>query len=186
MNALSLFADILDYPTDAVIGQTEMLTGLLSEGGNCDQGCELLNRFCASCRQVGIGRLQEIYTTAFDMRAEGSLYAGYHLFGDQWPRSSFLAQLRKCYRSHSFDAGTDLPDQISVILRFVADHPETEESEDLLRHCLAPSIDRIQQNTPESNPYHLALAALLLHLQSQFPLDGNVTMQSAEGNEQHL
>ncbi len=165
MDAWSLFADVLDYPTDAVAGQAEVLSGVLAQTGGYDDACELLDRFRDSCNQFGIGRLQEIYTACFDMRADGSLYAGYHLFGDQWPRSSFLARLRKSYREHGFEPGADLPDHIGVILRFVAVDDDAEEREDLLCHCLVPSIGRILEKTAESNPYRLVLCALLAFLQ---------------------
>ncbi len=169
MKALSRFADLLDYPTAGLPGRlSECAQGVCSEHVQVSQ---LLNRFRADYERLGLERLQEIYTGIFDLKPDSSLYTGYHLFGDNWDRSTFLARLQQSYREQNFSAGAELPDHACTMLRFISVRGSTAEARDLMDYCLAPALAKILSRMDPANPYAAVIEGLLLWIRANYTKD---------------
>ena len=75
-----------------------------------------------------------------------------------------MADLRDAYGRTGFDAGTELPDHLAVLLRF-APHLEPDELDELVRYCLsAPVAKMARQLERTRNPYLHVLEAVRLAL----------------------
>ncbi len=163
MRIYNLFADILDYPNPRLMDSVDQcipLAASLNRGAD-----ELLRKFKAGCERAGGNSLEEIYTGTFDMKAGSSPYVGYHLFGDDWRRSAFLAKLQERFRAGGFSARQELPDHISVMLRFLASQDTTPETAELVDVCVVPALRKMTGSILcTANPYAPALQALLLCL----------------------
>ncbi len=176
MNPYALFAEIMDYPSPG-------LAATLSEAINQFQpvnpeAARRLGDCKAQCEQLGLVRLEELYTSAFDLRADCSLYAGYHLFGEDWRRSLFLAELKGRYQAAGFSCGDELPDHFTVLLRFLSMQADAEEESALRDDCLIPAASKVAARLdPVLNPYRAVLDALLLCLT---PQGGSVEMSERE------
>jgi nitrate reductase delta subunit len=163
-----LFAGLLEYPTASLESQAQACRERLSAAG-CPAAA-VLEGFRSHVEQLPLARLEELYTRTFDLQAVCSPYVGYHLFGDSYKRGMFMARLNEGYRDRGFSSGTELPDHVAVVLRFLDLGAEDEFSQTLLREGLAPALGKMAQafGDPSDNPYCEVIGALLLALQ-----DGN-------------
>ncbi len=165
MLTYGLFADLLDYPDENLL---ERVNECISQVEPLQQdSARLLDRFRTECRRVGVTGLEELYTSTFDMKSSSSLYTGYHLFGDEWRRSALLAGLQETYRRNGFCAGKELPDHLSVMLRFLGAQVGAAEACDLVHECIIPALFEIVASMDgDVNPYGSVLEALRLWLTS--------------------
>jgi nitrate reductase molybdenum cofactor assembly chaperone NarJ/NarW len=72
------------------------------------------------------------------------------LFGENYKRSTFLVGLKQAYRDEGFEAdASEIPDRLSIVLRFAAYSKGGEDIDDLLGRGLLPALDRMTTK-PES------------------------------------
>jgi nitrate reductase delta subunit len=157
------FADLLSYPTPMVLVQAEECLAGLKE--TYPDAAIAFERFLHRLKQSSIEELQELYTTTFDMQPVCYPYIGYHLFGESYKRGALMAQLNEAYRASGFSAGGELPDHLSVALRFLgldATHREGEFCQVLLHSGLLPALERMLKpfGALSDNPYFWLLSAL--------------------------
>lgn len=136
-----LFADILDYPAAGVAAKAAQCAALLDR--LAPEAAELLHEFRSFAEDTPPGELEEIYSGFFDLNPVCHPYVGYQLFGENYKRSAFLLGLKERYRSEGFDAdATELPDRLSIVLRFVA-HRGGDDAGELVRAGLLPALRRM-------------------------------------------
>ena len=160
------FAQILDYPDPNLPGRIEACAVELKAA--FPKAARVFEDFQQSPRKLGITRLQEVYTATFDLQPECTLNLGYHLFGEDQRRGMFLAKLKELFGRAAIDTGSELPDHLCHLLRYVAARPESEESRAIVADCLLPAVSKIALCTRQkSDPYQPVLEALLLWLEHQ-------------------
>jgi len=117
---------------------------------------EEITAFFDEVAHVDASGLEELYTRTFDLNPVATLEAGWHLWGEQYERGRFLADLRPLQASLGIDSGCELPDHLTVLLPTVA---ATRTAE--LRENCTKAIDKILIPLEEhGNPYrHLLRAA---------------------------
>jgi nitrate reductase molybdenum cofactor assembly chaperone len=139
---LDLLADILDYPQGHPDEKVEECASLVSVG--TPEAAAHLRRFQSSVRGLPAGRLEEIYTVTFDLEASCHPYVGYHLFGESYQRSTFLVGLKERYRAWGFESPeTELPDRLSVMLRFLAVTGDEELKQEIMSQGLLPALGKM-------------------------------------------
>ncbi len=173
MRIFELFAEMLDYPAaqfDSRLGDFISALGEISQNGLLMQESriqvkDLIEQFRCSCEGIGLPRLEEIYSATFDLRADCSLYVGYHLFGDDWRRSSYMVQLQQRYRSMNFTTGAELPDHITTMLRFLGRPGVLDSAGEIVGESLIPAVSQILSRLKGvENPYQSIMEALLICL----------------------
>ncbi len=184
---LLLLARVLDYPeADTAEAGAKLIQRLRESRPEAASALEA-HRDAAS--DLSLYQRQEAYAATFDVNPAVCLYAGYHLFGDSYQRGAFMAQLNGTYTEAGFDAGEELPDHLSVVLRFLA-HCETIEEplegmedgrdawvSDLIDDAIIPAVRVIVRAFEgTSNPY----APLLLALLRTFERSGDAEREEVE------
>lgn len=166
---LYLFARLLDYPCIDLTEAVRECEGLVS-AANPEAG-RLMGEFRSFVEQTAPGRLQEVYTTTFDLDATHHPYVGYHLFGETYKRSAFLVGLKECYQAQGFSAeGAELPDHLTMMLGFLACCEDQEMAGELIEQALLPALEKMigkDEQAPqhrEASAYRGALQALRLLL----------------------
>jgi nitrate reductase assembly molybdenum cofactor insertion protein NarJ len=88
-----------------------------------------------------------------------------HLFGDEsFRRGRLMADLREAYDRHGFEAGSELPDHVAVLLGF-APRLAPDELDELVRFCLVSPVAKMAGGLERTrNPYLHALEAVRLVL----------------------
>lgn len=162
-NPCQLFAEILDYPGPSVAEATKQCVAIME--AECPEAAAKLRDFEVASTASDLACVQELYTKSFDLQPDCTLNASYHLFGDDWRRSMFLAELKGIYESNAFPTGNELPDHLCLILRFIALKGPDEQTDELAQECVVPAIRRMLSTLkPGDNPYRHALEALLIWL----------------------
>lgn len=112
--------------------------------------------FFEEVKHVDPHGLEELYTMTFDLNPVATLEVGWHLWGEQYERGRFLADLRELQAHLGIDSGTELPDHLTVLLPTI----ERSNDDDLRAKC-TQAIDKILKPLEEhGNPYrHLLRAA---------------------------
>lgn len=122
--------------------------------------------FCAGAKNLPLSSLQEIYTRTFDLSPVCALDIGYHLFGENYKRGVFLANLRET--EAPFDLGQEhqLPDYLPVLLRLLTKLDDEELRSALIVDCMIPALEKMLKTLGEGeNPYRhlIELIRLVLH-----------------------
>lgn len=162
MAIYSVFADVLDYPGG---GLEDQLSEIALE---CPEARASIEAFQSAARGKSIHELQEIYINAFDLRPDCTPNLGYHLFGDDGRRGLFLAELKGRMAAAGIDLGSELPDHLGLVLRYI-DRVE-EERPPLIEDCMLPALARVAEILDATeNPYKHAVRALLSFLERERP-----------------
>lgn len=160
------FAGVLTYPDGELEARAEeCAANALRE---LPSVAELVGNFLSAQRELGTSRLQEIYASAFDMQPECTLNLSYHLFGEDQRRGLFLAKLKELYEQAGVDPGSELPDHLCLMLRYLGTEAGMAAKNDLIVDCLLPAVSKIRRGVDEAaNPYRYLLDALLLWLKKE-------------------
>lgn len=185
------FARLLDYPQPGLVEAARECEALVSQlvppSISADEGggdaAVLLRAFRTFAETTPLERLEEVYSSTFDLDPACHPYVGYHLLGESYKRSVFLLELKARYRARGFDVpGNELADHLAVMLRFLAVNEDRGLAGEIIQEALRPALDRMtgrarsegyeekeasrlqDSRTPEP-PYRRVLEALRLVLQ---------------------
>jgi nitrate reductase delta subunit len=148
LRILELFADLLDYPR-ADVARTARACQALVEAEDADAAA-LLGEFATFAERTPLDTLEEMYTATFELNATCHPYIGYHMFGEDYKRSALLLELKDRFREFGFDPGIELPDHVSVLLRFIAVCPDTELTTEIAREALVRTLEPMMlESEPE-------------------------------------
>ena len=163
--AFRRLADLLDYPRPGLAETAAECVALLASSS--PDAAEAVGEFAAFARQCPAGRLEEIYTGAFDLDAACHPYVGYHLFGESYKRSVFLLEIKERLRAHGVDIGSELPDHLAAVLRLLAVTEDVELADELIGMAVMPALAKMtgEDTERERHPYHGVLLAVRLVLE---------------------
>lgn len=163
-DALELFACLMEYPSSEfhrLLGQAEALAG-----ESFPEAAGRLGSFRRSVEGMSLDRLEELYTATFDLQVVCYPYVGYHLFGESYKRSAFLARLNEHYQAHGFVVERELPDHVPAVLRFLAKGVDEELHRVLVGEGLVPALEKMTEAFSEdANPYGELVKAVLAALE---------------------
>jgi nitrate reductase delta subunit len=162
-SVLETFAGLLEYPRG---GEAELAAeGASALSGVHPDAASLLGGVRAFLEETPHARAEELFTSTFDLQAICAPYVGVHLFGEGYKRRVFLAGLSARYSARGFSAGRELPDHITVLLRFLAGPADDEEARILVEDGLAPALAKMTGTFGNTgNPYGEVLRALRMVL----------------------
>lgn len=148
---LELFADLLEYPhSELNIGASaRRCSALVAQ--ESPQAAAFLDDFAVFAERTPRDTIEEIFSATFDVNASCHPYVGYHMFGESYPRSLFMLELKQRFRDHGFDQGIELPDHIAVLLRFACACDDAEMRDEISRDAVLPTLP-LMTMVPESAP----------------------------------
>jgi nitrate reductase molybdenum cofactor assembly chaperone NarJ/NarW len=156
-----VFAGLLEYPD----GRLPPLAadGAARVGASHPEAGARLAAFRDFLAAAAPGRIEELYTVAFDLQPVSSPYVGHHLFGENTrKRGAFLVRLKEIYAAEGFSPGNELPDHLAVVLRFLATGCDPVEERVLVEDGLVPALRAMGGAFRDGgNPYGDIIAALL-------------------------
>jgi nitrate reductase molybdenum cofactor assembly chaperone len=153
---LSALAGLLEYPG----------TGF---GDRMSHGGPAAPRFAAGIASFTPDECEELYTSTFDVTPSCVLYVSIHLFGEEnFKRGEFMAGLQARYQEAGFSATGELPDHLSVLLRFAAQAGNAERRE-IAEYCLLGPVAKMIAILNVANPYRALLEEVREALQGGYP-----------------
>jgi nitrate reductase delta subunit len=160
--ALLALADLLEYPGEDWPQRLAASLTLLRE--------ETLAELSRQTKALPLEALQESYTQTFDLNPVAALEIGYHLFGENYKRGLFLAQLRETEAQYEMDEQRQLPDYLPTLLRLLTRLNDRELREDLIAECLLPAIRKMKTALrSKENLYAPLIEAVEARLKAEAP-----------------
>jgi nitrate reductase molybdenum cofactor assembly chaperone NarJ/NarW len=152
------FATLLSYPDISVRQTATASATLLRE--NASAATESMTRFASFLQGQEPARLEELFTATFDLQPVCHPYVGYLLCGESQQRTLFLIRLQQLYQQHGFELGSELPDHLATLLRFVGTVADRDCCRELIRDGLLPALDKLAEGLTAEQPYAALLEAL--------------------------
>jgi len=162
--------------------ELEMLAGLLEYPGGERRTPEFrtarleseatgyLTEFEQRAAELSLDEMQETYTLTFDLNPVAALEIGYHLFGENYKRGLFLAQLRETEARYGLDDQRQLPDYLPLLLRLLIKLDDAELREDLIAECLLPALGKMKTALrSKENIYASLIEAVETQLKAEAP-----------------
>lgn len=145
-----VIAGLLSYP------DAKFQTALAEARRSVESVSDRIRDFVDEIAIVAPEGLEELYTRTFDLNPVATLEVGWHLYGEQYERGRFLADLRELQASLGIESESELPDHLSLLLPTLArmDDPRP------LAERIAPALAKIAAPLNEQgNPYRHLIAA---------------------------
>ncbi len=147
---LGLFADILEYPQPGLAESARECAALMASK-DAKAGA-LLAKFQTFVEGKSVERMQEVYSTTFDLNATYHPYVGYHLLGETYQRSAFMLELKEHYQAQGFVADEkELPDHLVVVLRYLSVSNDGDMTEELVREALVPALIKMLKENKKAD-----------------------------------
>ncbi len=160
-------AQLLDYPTADYKQRITQVKVLLLV--NQEQAAQVLERYRKSIEAISMEGLEELFTGTFDMMSVCIPYVSIHLFGEEnFKRGEFMARLNNRYEETGFKHGDELPDHLSVMLRYLA-QAEDGEAAELVKFCILAPLEKMISKLHVKNPYSHLLDVIETTLKTDFP-----------------
>ncbi len=154
---LNVFAELVSYPHEGVCDTADRLGGWLKQRHAAVY--DAFEPFQKYIREARFAEIEECFTYSFDLNAAACLEVGWHLYGEDYRRGQFLAQMRQCLMQHHIEESQELPDHLSHCLKAAAILNEADTHRWVYEQ-LNPVIRKIRLQIGEDNPYRALLSAL--------------------------
>jgi nitrate reductase delta subunit len=161
-----LFAALFTYPSPELYGEIrECYRQLMAD---YPEAAELINQFQIVANSTSGSRLEEIYTSTFDVNPVCFPYPGFQLFGENFNRADFMVKLQQKYMEYGFTPPpNELADHLSVMLNFLSTvDSDAVIARELVEDCLLPALEKMTAGFKEDNPYGVVVRSLLSFLQN--------------------
>lgn len=150
------FAALLRYPNQAL---PQIAADCLEQlRQNRPEAAQQLLPFAKFLAASDRSRIEEVFTGTFDLQPLCHPYVGYQLCGESQQRTMFLIKLQELYRQHDYLCGSELPDHLGEMLRFIGITTDQVCRRELIEDGLLPALTKIIQGM--DNPDHPYLGLL--------------------------
>ncbi len=151
-------AALLRYPCERTVEDAEQAARTLRAA--CPTAGDALAPFLGWVRSQSLGALEEAYTRTFDNSADRALEVGWHTFGENYTRGTFMVRMRRRLREAGVEENGELPDHLSHLLPLLG-RAEAGWAGDLAHDSVAPAVAKIHDALVEQeNPWAAVLAAV--------------------------
>ncbi len=160
-----LIASVLIYPDETF--EERLATCEASLGALDDEARDRFVEWAQQMRDLSAEDRQEVYTRTFDLSPKCTLELGWHLFGEQYDRGTFLVWMRGQLRGFSLEETTDLPDHVRHVLP-VLGRLEPSAADKFSRACVLPAMETIRDGLKTmDSPYGLLINGVCSWLESR-------------------
>lgn len=164
----NIFADLLEYPEEPWSALRDHAANRFAPQSGAV--AENVSAFCAATAQFQLYSLQECYTRTFDLNPVCTLDIGHYLFGEDYKRGLFLANLRETEAPYTLGQKRQLPDYLPVLLRFLVVLDDQELRSSLISECLLPAIEQMVATLDRTNnPHRHLVRAIYLAMREEAP-----------------
>ena len=122
------------------------------------EAAAFLSAFERETQDDTIDRVEERFTRTFDLNRQCNLEIGWHLFGENYDRGSFLVWMRQQLRDFGLAESGELPDHLTHVLLVLA-RMESEDADQFATEAVLPALQRMLSELKE-NPYENVLHAV--------------------------
>ena len=153
------------YPTPLAAGE---LSAAIDDNLH-DRVEQEMRRFLEGVGSLSLGQWEELHTATLDLSPKFVPYVGHVVWGENYRRGEFMAELKAAMAEAGVDLGGELPDHIEPVLRYVGAVPDPLADLIEVLPGAVTSMRETLANVAPDNPYcHLlgATDAFTHHLRS--------------------
>ena len=118
-----------------------------------------MRRFVAAVGKLSTTEWEELHTRTLDLSPLFAPYVGHLIWGENYRRGEFMADLKRQMEIHGVDLGGELPDHIEPVLRYLAVAPDPLSD---LVHVVGDAVGAMRlalRNAEPDNPYRHLIGA---------------------------
>jgi nitrate reductase molybdenum cofactor assembly chaperone len=150
-------ARLLEYPRDGYMESVEESARLVAAANS--EAADALQPFIDYARAQPLHVLEETFTRTFDNSADRALEVGWHTFGENYTRGTFMVRMRQRLREVGVEENGELPDHLSHVMALLG-RAEASWAGDMAHDTVAPAVTKIHDAlTSQENPWAPVLAA---------------------------
>lgn len=165
LETYDLLASVLSYPDAEFEGKLDRCVDAWRAFDS--ETAVRFSKWVDCMRDLSLESRQEVYARTFDMSPKCTLEIGWHLFGEQYDRGTFLVWMRGQLRDFGLAESTDLPDHARHALA-VLGRLEPESADSFGTACVLPAMETIAIGLKQlDSPYELLISAICRLLESQ-------------------
>lgn len=130
----------------------------------------LLEGFVSHIHDKSLAARQEYYISTFDVQAVCFLDIGYVLYGEDYNRGVFLANMKREQENAGNNCGSELPDHLPNVLTLLPKMRDANLAEELVVSMIIPALEKMIDQYPHTdNVYYGMLRILLALMEDSFP-----------------
>jgi len=156
MKDFALVAEGFGYPRPGRIEDLRAALDQIEAGG----ARKRFARFVDAMAELTLAEWEELHTRTLDLGPLFVPYVGYVVWGDNYHRGEFMAELKVAQEAAGVDPSGELPDHLEPVLRLLAVADPLPSS---LLESLPKALDKMRSELKEAerdNPYRHLLAAI--------------------------
>ena len=159
---LKVLSILLQYPDDEFILSLEELKEAVGQIPQVEQR-ERCVHFLNYLGNNPLIRLQEEYTSTFDLNPSTCLNLTYHKWGDSRKRGTALVDFRRLYHQAGYESSTtDLPDYLPLVLEYLSLNRNGDHS--LLLGLYCEEVETLSSRLEEAGSVYAGLLAIVADL----------------------
>ncbi len=159
-------AGLLAYPDAEYFARVTRAREILAD----DPGSTaLLDSFAAAVAPMSMEALQELFIQTFDLSPVCTLEVGWHLWGENYERGTFLVRMREQLREHGLAESDELPDHLSHVLA-VLGRMEPETGCEFAARFVLPAMAKMMDGFKDKqNPFENVMKAIWRNVHALCP-----------------
>lgn len=118
-----------------------------------------LRRFVEAVGVLSLGEWEELHTATLDLCAPVVPYVGHVVWGENYRRGAFMADLQAAMNAAGIDLDGELPDHIEPILRYLAVTDDPLPDLVVVLPGAVVEMEHMLRKAAPENPYRHLLAA---------------------------
>jgi nitrate reductase delta subunit len=146
----AILAQLLQYPAADASLFAKSAIAVVTE--NYPAQAETFRRFAEIYAALDADAREEIYVSTFDVMPVCCLDIGFSVFGEDYKRGQFMAELTVRHRECGINTGTDLPDFLPHILRLLT-RMDYAEAQALVTDILSVGLEKMRSGFAPGNPF---------------------------------
>jgi len=159
-------SEVLLYPEEDFVNRVDQCCQVL-EQTYANELAHLVP-FRDAVHGAALEKWQERYIQTFDVQAVCCLDVGYSLFGEDYKRGQFMAELKTLQNKHQVDCGVEMPDFLPNILKLLT-KIDYDTASQLCTVIVIPGLEKMQKSFSENeNPYQKPIQVILNILNKDF------------------
>lgn len=161
------FAELLEFPREDIRPKVDECIVAINDSHYPEDVVKELMSFRNDLDRLSIDTLQELYSYTFELVSDTTLDIGYYLHAGQdgFKRAKNLVSIKAMYRDKGFPfeeaAKGELPDHLSVLLRFLGFIDDEALRKDFAKTFVIVGMEKLNRNfQAKKNAYRHLVSAV--------------------------